>query len=71
MRMKNLNQNATSIVVIMITGTICAALLLMFLSQLVNGSTWSESKAKLVAGIVTSLISIVSVFVGSKLNSNK
>jgi len=64
--MRNLN-----VVMLMLTGTVCGVVVLVAFSPLITGKALSETKAKMMVGIITSMISIISMYVGAKIQQDK
>lgn len=60
-----------SIVILMLTGTVCAILIMVAISPLITGKALSETKAKMMVGIVGSMISIISMYVGAKIQQQR
>jgi len=65
------NWKPLDLVVVAITITICGTVGLIVLKPLVTGVELSDDKAKLMATVIASLISIISMYVGAKLQANK
>jgi len=63
--------NTLSIVILMLTGTVCAILFMVAISPLITGKALSETKAKMMVGIVGSMISIISMYVGAKIQQQR
>jgi len=63
--------NNLSIVILMLTGTVCVIVLLVAVSPLITGRELTETKAKMMAVIVGSMISIISMYVGAKIQQHR
>lgn len=64
-------RNNLNLVMLMLTGTVCAVVFLVSVAPFITGKELSETKAKMMAGIVGSMISIVSMYVGAKIQQNR
>jgi len=52
---------------LMLTGTVCLIVILVSLSPVITGKQLSETKAKMMVGVIGSMISIISMYVGAKI----
>jgi len=53
-------------IIIMITATVCLILILAAINPLITGKSLSDSKAEIMAGIVISLVAIISMYIGRR-----
>ena len=60
-------RNNLNIIMLMLTGTVCLILILVSLSPVITGKQLSETKAKMMVGVIGSMISIISMYVGAKI----
>lgn len=58
------------IVVLILTIAVASVMLGSLFIPLVTNEPLTDVKAKILAGIITSVIAIISLYVGSKLNTN-
>ena len=59
-------KSTVEIIMIMITGTVCFILISASIAPLVTGRQLSEVKAKMLVGMVGSLIAIISMHIGRR-----
>ena len=64
---KNGRWGPVDVMVAALTMTICAILVVTVLNQMVTGEEATEAKQKMITGLITSTISIVSMYVGAQL----
>lgn len=60
-------RNNLNVIILMLTGTVCLILILVTLSPVITGKQMSETKAKMMVGVIGSMISIISMYVGAKI----
>lgn len=58
------------IVILILTASISVFLLVSIFSPLATGNTFSNEKAEMISRIITSVIAIISVYVGTKIKDN-
>ena len=58
-------------IMLMLTGTVCLVVIAVSFIPIITGNQLSETKAKMMAVIVTSMISIISMYIGAKIQQNK
>ena len=59
-------RSTVEIIMIMITGTVCFILISASIAPLITGKQLSETKAKMLVGMVGSLVAIISMHIGRK-----
>jgi hypothetical protein len=65
------NWSAVDIIILILVTIISLVLLLSVLLPFISGMPASDSTAKLIAGLIASIISIISMYVGAKIQKNK
>lgn len=69
--MPNKRYTIVEIVVLLLTVGIVLFLLILILKSLISDIPMSDARVEILDSILTSIISIVSMYIGSKLNNNK
>ena len=65
------NWNSVDYVVLILTTIISLVLVITMIKPFVTGIAITDANAKLVAGLIASIISIISMYVGAKIQQNK
>ncbi len=55
------------IIMIMITGTVCLILVMAAVSPLITGKPLTDIKSKMLVGVLGSLVSIISFYIGRRI----
>lgn len=63
--------NPVDCIVFLLAFTVCFVLCFSLIRLLITGMNLTIDKAELLAGIISSFIAIISVYVGSKVNRNR
>ena len=66
-----MNWQPIDIVAMLLTVTLCFILSLSAMSPLITGNPLSDTKAKMLVGLVSSVVSIVSMYIGATLQKRK
>jgi len=53
-------------IILMITGTVCLILILSSVGPLITGRALTETKAKMLVGVIGSLVAIISMYIGRR-----
>jgi len=53
-------------IIFMITGTVCFILILSAVTPLITGKPLTDTKAKMLVGVVGSLVAIISMYIGRR-----
>ena len=59
------------IIAMLLTVTICLILILSSVAPVITGTSLSEAKAKLLVGLIGSVVSVVSMYIGATLQRRK
>ena len=65
------NWNSVDVVVLILTIIISLVLIITLIRPFVTGVAITDGNSKLVAGLIASIISIISMYVGAKIQQNK
>jgi len=58
-------------VVVILSAVVAIALLLTVASPLITGNQLSDEKAQLVAGLLSACVTVISIYVGSKVKGSR
>ena len=53
-------------IILMITATVCLILIVSSIGPLITGKSLTETKAKMLVGVVGSLVAIISMYIGRR-----
>lgn len=65
------NWSPSDIIMLILASTIAIILLLIFAKNATSDVPMTDNGAKLVAGLIASIISIISMYIGAKIQKNK
>lgn len=60
------NSQPVDAVILILTGVVGIALIIAFVAPLITGNSVNEHNAKIIERLMTALITIISIYVGSK-----
>ena len=65
------NWSPSDIVMLVLSSTVAIVLISIFIETAFRNEPMSENNAELVAGLIASIISIISMYIGAKIQKNK
>ena len=65
------NWGPSDVIMLILASTVSLVLLIIFVISALTTEPMPEQSAKLVAGLIASIISIISMYIGAKIQKNK
>ena len=65
------NWSSSDIIMLILASTISIVLLIIFIVMALSTEPMPEQSVKLAAGLIASIISIISMYIGAKIQQNK